>query len=447
VIHAGILADRENPEHMQKLEELDIDVIDVVIVNLYPFKEVRQKHNATHAEIIENIDIGGPTLIRAAAKNYLGVLVLTDPKDYQPTLELLKTTAQVVDEWARYLALKAFQLVSNYDDDIADYFMHMGEVKAFDTVIPEYYDLSLKHTRRLSYGENPHQRAGYYTDKALGWTSLHGKDLSFNNLLDVDAAIRGIRLFSEPTVIILKHCNPCGIGSGDSLSEAYRKAFNTDTISPFGGIVIVNRVLDLETAVLINRIFTEIIIAPGYSEGVLDILKKKKDRRLLQFEPGLLKKPTAPMELKTTFFGYLLQQWDLSIGNMSDWRVVTNRQPTQTEFDAMLFGWKTVAILKSNAIALTTDDRTFGLGIGQTSRIYSTDIALMRARQFGHDLATAICASDGFIPFRDTIDTLYQNGIKALIQPGGSKADEEIIQACNEYDIAMVLTGTRHFKH
>lgn len=447
VIHGGILADRDKPEHMQKLKEMEIDPIDIVIVNLYPFKKVRNDVKSTHEQIIENIDIGGPTLIRAAAKNYLGVLVLTDPKDYQPTLELLKSTPQVVDEWARYLALKAFRLVSDYNAEIADYFERMGETRAFDLEIPEYYDLSIKHSQRLSYGENPHQRAGYYTDKPAGWKSLHGKDLSFNNLLDLDAALRGIRLFTDPTVMIIKHTNACGIGSGTTLSDAYRKAFNTDTMSPFGGIVVINRSLDLETAVLINRIFTEIIIAPDYDASVLDILRKKKDRRLIQYDPEILAQPSSAMELKTTYFGYLLQQWDLKIGDLKDWRVVTNRQPTQEEFDAMYFGWKTVAILKSNAIALTTDDRTLGLGIGQTSRIYSTEIALAHARQFGHDLSSAICASDGFIPFRDTIDTLYQNGIKALIQPGGSKADEEIIHACNEFDLAMVMTGLRHFKH
>lgn len=265
--------------------------------------------------------------------------------------------------------------------------------------------------------------------------------------MDIDAGFRAIRLFTEPTVIILKHCNPCGIGSGFTLSDAYRNAFATDTVSPFGGIVIVNRSLDLETAIHINKIFTEIIIAPGYQDGVLEVLQKKKDRRLIEYKPGWLEKPVNSVELKTMTWGYLLQQWDLVNEDISTWRVVSRRQPSPYEFDAMVFGWKTVAILKSNAIALTTDDKTLGLGIGQTSRIDSTAIAIMKAKRFKHDLSVAACASDGFFPFRDSIDELYQHGIKAIIQPGGSKGDDEVIQACNELDIAMVFTGVRHFKH
>lgn len=448
VIHAGILANRDDEKHLQTLSELGIDTIDVVIVNLYPFEKVRADSKSTHEEIIENIDIGGPTLIRAAAKNYKYVSVITDPKDYEPSLELLKRNKSLPEEWSSYLAQKAFTMVSAYDSMIADYFEKLETNRARNIVVPDHFDLSCLHTMSLRYGENPHQQAGFYScSKKGGWTLLHGKELSFNNLLDVDAGFRAIRLFTEPTVIILKHCNPCGVGSAFTLSEAYRNAFNTDTISPFGGIIIVNRVLDLETAILINKIFTEIIIAPGYQDGVLEVLQKKKDRRLIQYNTGWLEKPSNTLELKTLYWGYLLQQWDLVNDDISTWRVVTSRQPSQYEFDAMTFGWKVVSILKSNAIAITTDDRTIGMGIGQTSRIDSTDIAIMRAKKFGHDISKAICASDGFFPFRDSIDELYQQGIKAIIQPGGSKGDEDVIHACNELDIAMVFTGVRHFRH
>lgn len=448
IIHAGILADRDEEKHVNTLKEMGISPIDVVIVNLYPFEKVRADSKSTHAQIIENIDIGGPTLIRAAAKNYRHVCVLTDPKDYSPCMALLKNEGKVPEEWSSYLAHKAFLMVSTYDGGIADYLDKLETNRARNIAIPDHFDLSCMHTLSLRYGENPHQQAGFYTcTKKAGWSMLHGKELSFNNLMDIDAGFRAIRLFTEPTVIILKHCNPCGIGSGFTLSDAYRNAFATDTVSPFGGIVIVNRSLDLETAIHINKIFTEIIIAPGYQDGVLEVLQKKKDRRLIEYKPGWLEKPVNSVELKTMTWGYLLQQWDLVNEDISTWRVVSRRQPSPYEFDAMVFGWKTVAILKSNAIALTTDDKTLGLGIGQTSRIDSTAIAIMKAKRFKHDLSVAACASDGFFPFRDSIDELYQHGIKAIIQPGGSKGDDEVIQACNELDIAMVFTGVRHFKH
>ncbi|MDZ4182244.1 MAG: bifunctional phosphoribosylaminoimidazolecarboxamide formyltransferase/IMP cyclohydrolase, partial [Candidatus Cloacimonadaceae bacterium] len=264
VIHAGILAERGNPEHEKTLQEMKIDRIDIVAVNLYPFSQTRDSANASHEDIIENIDIGGPTLIRAAAKNYRDVVVLTDPKDYLPAIEHLRHSGMLTPDFSAHLAQKAFAMVSHYDANITDYFAGIQSVQQPQHEVPAFFDLSCSLDLPLRYGENPHQKAGFYVDKGQGWEILHGKNLSFNNLLDVDASLRAIRLFEEPTVIIIKHCNPCGIGSGFNLTEAYRKAFATDTISPFGGIVVVNRPLDLETAVNINRIFTEIIIAPEY---------------------------------------------------------------------------------------------------------------------------------------------------------------------------------------
>jgi phosphoribosylaminoimidazolecarboxamide formyltransferase / IMP cyclohydrolase len=446
-IHGAILADRNKDSHADCLREHDIGRIDIVVVNLYPFAQVRMKEGSSHDEIIENIDIGGPCLIRAAAKNYRNVTILTDSRDYVPTLEHLKQDSQIPECWSSYLAHKAFALVSNYDAIIADYLEDYRNECAPQTQMPPFIDINANLKQALRYGENPHQKAAFYTNRPDGWQVLHGKELSFNNILDVDASLRAIRLFKEPTVIIVKHCNPCGIGSGESLAEAYRHAFSTDTIAPFGGIVVVNRQLDLQTAVMINRIFTEIIIAPGYEDGVLDVLRKKKSRRLISYEPSFLSKASNPMEIKTMLWGYLAQEWDRVIEKMDSWQVVTRRQPTQTEFDALLYGWKAVSLLKSNAIALAYPSYVVGLGIGQTSRIDSTSIAIWKANKFQHDLKRAVCASDGFFPYRDSIDELYQAGIKAVIQPGGSKGDPECIQACDELDMAMVFTGYRHFKH
>ncbi len=446
-IHAGILADRTNSTHISTLEEHGIGHIDVVAVNLYPFSAVRHKESSTHAEIIENIDIGGPSLIRAAAKNYRQVCVLTDPKDYATTVEHLKLGQELPECWSSYLAQKAFALVSTYDADIADYFEQFRSEIEPNKNVPRHIDLSCSLITELRYGENPHQKAGFYTDKRKGWSVMHGKELSFNNILDIDSSLRAIRLFTEPTVVIIKHCNPCGLGSGATLAEAYKRAFATDTVAPFGGIVVVNRRLDLETAVMINRIFTEIIIAPGYEEGVLDVLQKKKSRRLVSYDLSMLEKPANPLEIKTLTWGYLAQDWDLVSESISNWQVVTQHQPSQEEMNALIFGWKAVSLLKSNAIVLARKDQVLGFGIGQTSRIDSTSLAIWKAHKYGHDLTGAICASDGFFPYRDSIDEVYQHGIKAVVQPGGSKGDEECIKACNELGISMVFTGVRHFRH
>lgn len=444
-IHAGILANRTDATHMRTIAEHGIERIDIVAVNLYPFAAVRKKEGSSHAEIVENIDIGGPSLIRAAAKNYAQVCVLTDPVDYPGTLEHLKQG--VPESWSSYLAQKAFAMVSRYDADIADYFLHRGKDTVSPSPIPPRIDVHSQQQGELRYGENPHQQAGFYSAMQKGLCILHGKELSFNNYVDIDASLRAIRLFEAPTVVIIKHTNPCGIGSGATLGEAYEKAFATDTLSPFGGIVVVNRSLDMDTAKQINRIFTEIIIAPGYEPEVLDMLRKKKDRRLISYEPEMLGKPVNPLEIKTLTWGYLAQEWDLVADSQETWRVVTERQPSQKEMNAMNFGWKAVSVIKSNGIVLAKEDMVIGFGIGQTSRIDSTSIAIWKAQKFEHELSGAVCASDGFFPYRDSIDELHKHGIKAIIQPGGSKGDEECINACNELGITMVFTGYRHFRH
>jgi len=406
---------------------------------------VRHAEGSTHSQIIENIDIGGPSLIRAAAKNYDQVTILVDPRDYAPTLEHLNQASHLPDYWSSFLAQKAFALVSHYDADIADYFKQLEGQNQRE--IPPFIDLSCSLQIPMRYGENPHQQAGFYSDKGSGWEVLHGKELSFNNMLDIDSALKTIRLFTEPTVAIIKHCNPCGLGSGTTLAEAYENAFATDTVAPYGGIVVVNRALDMDTAVMINRIFTEVIIAPDYEAGVLEFLQKKKNRRLIRYPLAILEKPINPLEVKTLIWGYLAQEWDLVNENQSSWKVASERPPTAEEMKALIFGWKAVAILKSNAIVLAGEDRVLGFGIGQTSRIDSTQLAIWKAIKYGHKLEGAICASDGFFPYRDSIDEVYQHGIKAIIQPGGSNGDEECIKACNELGMAMVFTGTRHFRH
>lgn len=447
VIHGGILADRDDPAHVQTLKDKGIGQIDVVVVNLYPFAQKRIENRGDHNLIIENIDIGGPAMIRAAAKNYRHVLVLTDPLDYPPTLEMMESEAGVPEAWRLYLAHKAFELSAAYDFQIMDYLSEHHLDTAPSTEMPHSLDLTFTLNQKLRYGENPHQNAGLYVDRKEGWKCLHGKELSFNNILDIDSSLKMVRLFEEPTVVITKHTTPCGVGSADKLAEAYRKAFAADNISPFGGIVAVNRPLDLETAVCINSIFTEIIIAPDYEPGVLEVLVKKKNRRLIQYDPQLLVKPAHPYEFRTMWWGLLAQEWDLIGEDYSNWKVVTREKPSSDQFEALIWGWKVVSQLRSNAIALTGKDQTLGLGMGQTSRVDAAEIAIWKAKKFGHDLSSAVCASDGFFPYRDSVDVLYRAGVRAIIQPGGSKADDEIIQACNELDIAMVFTGVRHFRH
>lgn len=438
-IHGGILANREVQSHLEQAKELNIDLIDIVCVNLYPFKKTLLNPNATHQELIENIDIGGPTLIRSSAKNYQSVYIITDKEDYGKTIEVLESGEDAL-EFRKYLAQKAFTHTADYDSAIANYFMKINEDSS-------QLNISLPLQESLRYGENPHQTAQFYQENSI-IEVLHGKQLSYNNLLDIDSALKTIIKFADKaTVAIFKHTNPCGIASGETLFDAYKKAFATDTLSPFGGIVIVNKVLDLECAKEINKVFTEIILAPEYSLEALEFLRKKKNRRLLTFDSNELLKLKNKLGIVSCMNGYLTQDLDIDRDNQEQWRVATRRQPSSKEWEALKFGWNCVASLKSNAVAFTSNDQTLGLGIGQTSRIDSTEIAISKADKFSLSLKDSICASDGFFPFRDSIDYLVKYGVTAVIQPGGSKGDPEVIQACNEHDIAMVMTSTRHFRH
>ncbi|HNX01093.1 MAG TPA: bifunctional phosphoribosylaminoimidazolecarboxamide formyltransferase/IMP cyclohydrolase [Candidatus Cloacimonadota bacterium] len=441
LIHGGILADRDEKAHMKKAEELNIPMIDIVVVNLYPFKQTLLKEDVTLPEIIENIDIGGPSLIRAAAKNFKYVSILTDPNDFFAFIDQYYLNGEPTFEFRKYLAGKAFAHTADYDTAIATYFKQ-------DEILPELIQVSLPKHDKLRYGENPHQQGAYYLDPAHACIKvLHGKTPSYNNYLDMDAALKLITNFKNPTTAILKHTNPCGIGSDKSLLQSYIKAFETDTSSPYGGIVVVNRSLDMETAEKINEIFTEIILAPDFPKPVLEKLMKKKDRRLVQYDMRKVMQLKEQRALQSCLGGLLVQQIDLGRDNNTEWKVVTKRHPLENETSAMIYGWKVVSMLKSNAIAFTTNERTFGMGTGQMSRIDSLEIAAKKAKEYGHNLKKSICASDGFFPFRDSIEALHKLGVKAVIQPGGSKSDEEVIKACDEFGITMIFTGMRHFRH
>jgi phosphoribosylaminoimidazolecarboxamide formyltransferase/IMP cyclohydrolase len=444
-IHGGILGDWDIESHIKEATELGINPIEIVVVNLYPFEKTVLNPESSHQDIIENIDIGGPSMLRSAAKNYKHVTVITDFNDYDRVIVELEKNGETSISTRQKLSYKAFSLTAHYDAMIAAYFSKLEKDS-----LPDSLSISYKKTEQLRYGENPHQEAAFYSDKNNEIISqIFGKKLSFNNYMDIDSAIRIISKFmnDDPTIAILKHTNPSGIGIGKNLSEAYQKAFATDTMSPFGGIVIMNKPLDLEAAKEINKVFTEIIISPEFSEEVLSFLKKKKNRRLIKVNFEKMEYLKSQKNTRSLLNGLLVQDSDMLKDNYEDWKIVTESKPTESELKALKFGWKVVATLKSNAVCFTTFDRTIGLGIGQTSRVDSTEIAIFKANKFGLNIENSICASDAFFPFRDSVDKLSKLGIKAIIQPGGSKRDQEVIDACNEYGMSMIFTGKRHFRH
>ena len=441
-IYGAILADKSNPEHLETLKQQHIKPIDLVVVNLYPFRKTIADPDVTEAEAIEQIDIGGPTMIRAGAKNFNSITIVVDKNDYDIVLDELKKNDEVSLETRKSLARKAFQHTAEYDAYISNYFSKICEEE-----LPSQFSLSLPLSQTLRYGENPHQKAGYYDENPI-IHQLHGKELSFNNLQDIDAALKTILDFrGKPTIGIFKHCNPCGIGSAENLKEAYKKAFATDTQSPFGGIVISNQTLDMDAALEIDKIFTEIIIAPDFLDEVLEKLKKKKNRRIVTFDLDALETFIVTYNIRSCMNGILLQQEDSSCDIEENWKLVTKRKPSEMEWEKLCFAWRTVNHLKSNAIAICREDRTIGLGMGQPSRIDSTEIALIKAQKFGLSVQDCALGSDAFFPFRDTIDMIAKAGITCVIQPGGSVRDEEVILACNEHNITMIFTGMRHFRH
>jgi phosphoribosylaminoimidazolecarboxamide formyltransferase/IMP cyclohydrolase len=445
-IHAGILAMRDNAEHMDQLKQLDVQPIDIVAINLYPFKQTILKENVLLEEAIENIDIGGPTMIRAAAKNYQDVAVIVDPADYITVINELKEKNEVSKETKFKLAYKVFEHTSHYDTLIAKYLRdQIGE-----ELFPETLSLTYEKVQDMRYGENPHQKAVFY--KEVGHNvgcltsakQLHGKELSFNNINDTNGALDLLKEFEEPTVVAVKHANPCGVGSADNIYDAYMKAYEADPVSIFGGIVAANREIDAKTAEEINKIFVEIVIAPSFSEAALKILTQKKNIRILELKDISAKFPTGTFDMKKVGGGLLVQEIDNQLLNMDEIKYVTDRKPTEKEMEDLIFAWKLVKHTKSNAITLAKDKQSVGVGPGQANRVTAANIAINYA---GDKAKGAVLASDAFFPFPDTVEAAAKAGITAIIQPGGSIKDQESIDACNKYGIAMIFTGMRHFKH
>jgi phosphoribosylaminoimidazolecarboxamide formyltransferase/IMP cyclohydrolase len=441
-IHAGILAATDNPLHLKQLREHDIEPIDLVVVNLYPFEQTIAREGVTLEQAIEQIDVGGPTMVRAAAKNHRHTIVVVNPDRYQSLIEEMEKHGGGVTLQTRFdLAREAFQHTAMYDAMIASYFSGLQSTQR----LPEVVTISLKQSDILRYGENPHQAGGLYGKFNVYFKKLHGKELSYNNILDINAASLLCTEFEKPTAVIVKHNNPCGVGSGDALLDAYQKALATDPKSAFGGIVAVNRTLDIATAEAINEIFTEVIIAPSYADGVLDLLMKKKDRRLIHQAVDL--RALKSFDIRGVTGGLLVQEQDQNRVTRESLRAVTTRKPTDEEFEALLFAWRVAKHVKSNAIVYARKDRTLGIGAGQMSRVDSAKIAVMKAAEAGLNLTGCSVASDAFFPFADGLLEAVKGGATSVVEPGGSVRDEEVIKAADEHKVAMVFTGIRHFRH
>ncbi len=438
-IHGGLLCLRSNPSHMAQAQANNIKMIDLVAVNLYPFEATVAKPNCTIEDAIENIDIGGPSMLRSAAKNHRDVTVVCDNRDYPAVLEAIRKGGDELLQLRKKLALKVYQRTSAYDAAIATYL----NSKYNNGALPETINIGLPLVQKMRYGENPHQQAALYGEFNKYFRQLHGKELSYNNIIDITAAADLISEFEKPTLAILKHTNPCGVASCDNLVEAWNQAFATDTQAPFGGIIVVNRKLEADLAAIIAQIFSEVIIAPDFSDGALEILTKKKNLRLMistyKAEPKIT--------VKSVIGGLLAQSSDSIEELKADMKVVTKRQPTEEEWRAMLFGWKVVKHVKSNAIVYAGCERTLGVGAGQMSRVDSSQIAVWKAQQAGLPLAGSVVASDAFFPFADGLVAAAHAGATAAIQPGGSVRDEEVIKAADENNMAMVFTSVRHFRH
>jgi len=447
-VHGGLLALRDKKEHMDTLEKHGIKPIDMVVVNLYPFKQVIKKEDIPLTEVIENIDIGGPSMIRSAAKNAQSVAVLTDKKDYVKILEELKNGG-IKDETLNYLRVKAYKTTADYDTYISNY-LEKKLINSED--LPDKILISVNKKQNMRYGENPHQKASFYVFEGCKETNigdaeqLHGKELSFNNIYDMDAALNIVKDFDEPAAVVIKHANPCGVASDSDITKAYIKALNVDTVSAYGGIAAVNRKLTKGIAEEINKMFMEVVIAPEYETEAVDILKQKKNLRVIKTGP--FKKyndnTIQYMDIRKVVGGLLIQQADTRQTTINDLKVVTKKQPTQREIEDLLFAWKVVKFVKSNAIVIVKDKVSIGIGPGQTNRVGSAHIAASNAKEAAKG---ASLASDAFFPFRDSIDLVAQFGVTSVIQPGGSIRDDEVIKAADEHGIAMVFTGIRHFRH
>lgn len=443
-IHGGILAIRDNPAHLAAMDEHHIAGIDLVAVNLYPFRQTIAKAAVTLAEAVENIDIGGPAMIRAAAKNFHYVTVIVNPVRYGEVIAQLTAGGEIDCTSRMALAQEAFSHTAGYDACIARYLSgRLGQ-----GLFPATLQLVYEKAQDLRYGENPHQAAGFYREQhyagpgVANAKQLNGKELSFNNIVDVEAAYALAAEFEQPAAAIIKHTNPCGTGTGATLAEAYQKAYQSDPVSAYGGIIGVNREVDQETAQLISGLFAEAVIAPAFSQPALDILTKKKNVRLLA--AGLPQPDSTRLDIKAVAGGVLVQQTDMTTASRDDMKIVTRRQPAAADWEQLLFAWKVVKHVKSNAIVIANHNQTLGVGAGQMNRVGAAGIALAQA---GDQAQGAVLASDAFFPFADTVQAAAAAGIKAIIQPGGSVHDADSIKAADEHDMIMIFTGMRHFKH
>jgi phosphoribosylaminoimidazolecarboxamide formyltransferase / IMP cyclohydrolase len=450
-VHGGLLAIREKPSHQAQMREQDIQPIDMVVVNLYPFRETAAREGSTYAEVVEQIDIGGPSMIRSAAKNHAAVAVVTDPRDYGWIMEELKKNDGALSDTTRFiLAQKAFAATASYDSAIAAWFSERvwspEGAKPESAGLPASEVLALEKVTDLRYGENPHQRGALYrrasdpVSGVAGAEVLHGKELSYNNLLDSDAAWNLVLEFDKAAAAIIKHTNPCGLAQADRLADAYALAHDTDPASAFGSVIAFNRSVDADTAEAVNRLFVEVVLAPDYAKEALAILKQKKNIRLLRVSRN------APpvLQHRQVGGGFLVQDADTYFLRQGDIKIVTKRAPTPEEMEALLFGWRIVKHVKSNAIVFTDASRMLAIGAGQTSRVDAVKWGTLKATL---PLQGSSMASDAFFPFPDGLLAAASYGIRSVIQPGGSVRDAEVVDAANEHDIAMVFTGIRHFKH
>lgn len=448
-VHAGILAMRSNESHMKQLKDLGIDTIDFVVVNLYPFKQTILKDGVTREEAVENIDIGGPTMLRSAAKNYQDVAVITDPTDYEKVLNELKENGQVSKDTKFYLMQKVFEHTANYDAMICNYIKEQRNDESF----PSELTLTYEKVQEMRYGENPHQKGALYKEvgKCEGSLTvaeqLNGKELSFNNINDTNGALELLKEFDEPTVVACKHGNPCGVGSADDIYTAWTKAFNADKTSIFGGIVVANREITVDVAKEMKEIFLEVIVAPSYEKEALELLQTKKNLRVLLLPNIEKKQKENAYDIKKINGGIIVQTIDSKL--LDGYEVVTTRKPTDKELEDMMFTWKIVKYVKSNGIALGKDKQSIGIGPGQVNRIWATKQSVEHAEELIEEGITkgAVLASDAFFPFADCVEEAHKAGITAIIQPGGSIRDQESIDKCNEYGISMIFTGMRHFRH
>lgn len=447
-IHGGLLGRRDLASHVAAVKEHEIQWIDYVVVNLYPFKETIAKSDTTLAEAVEQIDIGGPSMLRSGAKNFAAVTVVVDPADYQLVLDEVKANGQTTEGTRKRLAAKVFRHTAAYDALIAAYLTaEVGET------YPEKLTVTYEKKQGLRYGENGHQQASFYSDvlptsySIAEAKQLHGKELSYNNIHDADAALRIVNEYQEPAVVAVKHMNPCGVGLGKTILEAYTHAYEADSTSIFGGIIALNRQVDVATAEKMSELFLEIIIAPSFTEEALAILSQKKNIRLMTVDFPATTDQVAKLELTSVMGGLLIQAGDTLKEQVESWQVVTDTPPTSDEIKALEFAWHVVKHVKSNAIVIAKKDQTLGIGAGQMNRIGSVKIAIEQAETSIGSLTGAVLASDAFFPMDDCVSYAAEHGVRAIIQPGGSIKDQQSIDKANELGIAMIFTGVRHFKH